>query len=45
MATNNPNNGPGDRYQGSVPFDFLWFTPRANDRDHCLELKRQWGKG
>jgi uncharacterized iron-regulated protein len=34
-----------DRYQDSLPFDFLWFTPRANDRDHCLELKRQWGKG
>ena len=35
----------GERYQGAVPFDFLWFTPRANDRDYCLELKRQWGKG
>jgi uncharacterized iron-regulated protein len=35
----------GDRYQGAFPFDYLWFTPRADDRDHCLELKRQWGKG
>jgi uncharacterized iron-regulated protein len=35
----------GDRYQGAFPFDFLWFTPRANDRDYCLELKRQWEKG
>jgi uncharacterized iron-regulated protein len=34
----------GERYQGAFPFDFLWFTPRANDRDYCLELKRQWGK-
>ncbi len=30
-----------DRYQGSLPFDFVWFTPRANERDYCLELKRR----
>ena len=34
----------GERYQGALPFDFLWFTPRANDRDYCLELKRHWKK-
>ncbi len=22
-----------------LPFDFVWFTPRANDTDHCAELK------
>lgn len=35
----------GARYQGAFPFDFLWFTPRDNDRDYCQELRRQWGKG
>jgi uncharacterized iron-regulated protein len=25
--------GPG------LPFDFVWFTPRANDTDHCAELR------
>ncbi len=23
----------------SLPFDFVWFTPRANDVDHCAELR------
>jgi uncharacterized iron-regulated protein len=23
----------------ALPFDFVWFTPRANDVDHCAELK------
>ena len=32
-------------YEGSLPFDFLWFTPRANDRDYCLELKRRMEGG
>jgi uncharacterized iron-regulated protein len=22
-----------------LPFDFVWFTPRANDVDHCAELR------
>ncbi len=22
-----------------LPFDFVWFTPRANDTDHCAELR------
>jgi uncharacterized iron-regulated protein len=35
----------GERYQGAVPFDFLWFTPRANDHDYCLALTRKWGQG
>ncbi len=24
-----------------LPFDFVWFTPRANDIDHCAELRSQ----
>ncbi len=24
-----------------IPFDYLWFTPRANDVDHCKELKKE----
>jgi uncharacterized iron-regulated protein len=23
----------------ALPFDFVWFTPRANDVDHCAELR------
>ncbi len=23
----------------TLPFDFVWFTPRANDVDHCAELR------
>jgi uncharacterized iron-regulated protein len=29
---------------GAAPFDFLWFTPRANGRDYCGELKERLGK-
>lgn len=25
---------------GALPFDFVWFTPRANDVDHCAELRK-----
>lgn len=25
----------------AIPYDYLWFTPRANDIDHCAELKKQ----
>lgn len=33
-----------DRYAAgfeasTLPFDFVWFTPRANDVDHCAELR------
>jgi uncharacterized iron-regulated protein len=24
----------------TLPFDFVWFTPRANDVDHCAELRK-----
>lgn len=32
-------------FGGSLPFDFVWFTPRADDRDHCAELERRFRKG
>lgn len=35
----------GTRFGDSIPFDFVWFTPRADDRDHCAELKQRFGKG
>jgi uncharacterized iron-regulated protein len=25
----------------TLPFDFVWFTPRSNDTDHCAELRKQ----
>lgn len=35
------------RYAGrfsadGLPFDFVWFTPRANDRDYCAELRKRF---
>jgi uncharacterized iron-regulated protein len=36
---------PGDystQYEvDALPFDYLWFTPRDNDIDHCAELMQQ----
>ncbi len=26
----------------TVPFDFVWFTPRANDRDYCASLRERF---
>lgn len=23
-----------------LPFDYVWFTPRARDADHCAELRK-----
>ena len=34
-----------EKFGGSLPFDFVWFTPRADDRDHCAELERRLRKG
>ena len=31
----------GEHFGGGLPFDFIWFTPRADDRDHCAELKER----
>ena len=25
-----------------LPFDYVWFTPRADDEDHCVKLKKKW---
>jgi uncharacterized iron-regulated protein len=25
----------------ALPFDYVWFTPRASDEDHCAELRTQ----
>jgi uncharacterized iron-regulated protein len=32
-----------DRF-GGLPFDYIWFTARANERDHCAELRKRFGK-
>ncbi|WP_185961357.1 ChaN family lipoprotein [Telmatospirillum sp. J64-1] len=29
------------RWDGSLPFDLLWFTPRHRDIDACAEMRRQ----
>jgi len=35
-------NDYGRQYDvDSLPFDYLWFTPRDNDIDHCAELRKQ----
>lgn len=26
----------------ALPFDYIWFTPRANDRDYCAELRERF---
>jgi uncharacterized iron-regulated protein len=31
-------------YDGSIPFDYLWFTPRDNDIDQCKELEERMKK-
>ena len=33
-----------EMFGSSLPFDFVLFTPRANDRDYCAELKASMGK-
>ncbi|NQV56307.1 MAG: ChaN family lipoprotein [Rhodospirillales bacterium] len=36
----------GEIFGGRLPFDYVWFTPKANDRDYCAELKQRFrGKG
>ncbi|MEQ9641120.1 MAG: ChaN family lipoprotein [Alphaproteobacteria bacterium] len=34
---------PAD-YVGAGAADFIWFTPRLDDRDHCAELAKRFGK-
>lgn len=31
-------------FGGKAPFDFVWFTPRIDDRDHCAELEQRFRK-
>ena len=31
-------------FSGALPFDYVWFTPRADNRDHCAELKKRFQK-
>jgi uncharacterized iron-regulated protein len=26
-----------------APFDYLWFTPRLDEKDHCEELRKKYG--
>jgi uncharacterized iron-regulated protein len=30
-----------DFHVSSLPFDFVWFTPRGSDIDHCAELRER----
>jgi hypothetical protein len=27
------------RFDGALPFDYVWFTPRVDDADPCEKLK------
>ncbi len=27
-----------------LPFDYVWFTPRIDDKDHCAQLRKQFAK-
>jgi hypothetical protein len=28
------------RFDGTLPFDYVWFTPRADDTDPCEKFKK-----
>lgn len=32
---------PDGPESGGTPFDFVWFTPRIDDKDHCAELRER----
>jgi uncharacterized iron-regulated protein len=34
-----PDGYADEFHAASLPFDFVWFTPRGNDVDHCAELR------
>jgi uncharacterized iron-regulated protein len=34
----------GDEGENLAAFDFLWFTPKSEIKDHCAELKKRFGK-
>ncbi|MFT6582877.1 MAG: putative iron-regulated protein [Alphaproteobacteria bacterium] len=39
---------PGEYAQAfnakSIPFDYIWFTPRANNTDYCADLKEKFSR-
>jgi uncharacterized iron-regulated protein len=37
-----PTDYAADFLSPALPFDYVWFTPRADDQDHCGELKKNW---
>ncbi len=43
QGENSPGFYIGDS-GGKAPFDFIWFTPRIDNRDHCAELKERFRK-
>jgi uncharacterized iron-regulated protein len=34
-----PDDYAGDFHARGLPFDFVWFTPRGSDVDHCAEMR------
>jgi uncharacterized iron-regulated protein len=34
-----PDGYAEDFHAAALPLDFVWFTPRGNDADHCAELR------
>ena len=39
-----PENYAHDFGADTIPFDYVWFTPRANNRNYCAELKQKFKK-
>ena len=37
-----PQDYAGQFFADELPFDFVWFTPRGNDRDYCAELRERF---
>ena len=33
-----------ERFGSKFPFDYVWFTPRWDNKDHCAELKKRFSK-
>ena len=31
-----------ETFGGVLPFDYVWFTPRFDDTDHCAELEKRF---
>ena len=41
-SSTDPADYAGNFSAETLPFDFVWFTPRANNRDYCAELKQRF---